>query len=229
MASNIPERCQPRTGGTATPHSASNFVRSSSFSTCWKPGQAIGQGAHVAAALDVVLATQRVDAAAVAADVAGEQDQVDQGQDVVDRVVVLGDAERPADHRAGRLREGVRQLADGVGGDTGLALGVVERVGLDLRLVGLEVDRRAVDELAVLEPRRDDLAGDRVRERDVAADIEAEPAIRPLGAARPARVDRVETRAVVDALEQVVEEDRMRLAGVAAPQDDQVRVLDLTI
>ena len=46
---------------------------------------------------------------------------------------------------------------------------------------------------------------------------------------RPARVDRVQARAVVDALEQVVEEDRMRLAGVAAPQDDQVRVLDLTV
>jgi len=27
----------------------------------------------------------------------------------------------------------------------------------------------------------------------------------------------------------VMEEDRMRLAGVAAPQDDQIRVLDLTI
>ena len=46
---------------------------------------------------------------------------------------------------------------------------------------------------------------------------------------RPARVDRVEPRAVADALEEVVEEDRMRLAGVAAPQDDQVRLFDLTV
>ena len=38
--------------------------------------QPVGQGAHVAAALDVVLAAQRVDAAAVAADVAGQQDEV---------------------------------------------------------------------------------------------------------------------------------------------------------
>ena len=57
-----------------------------------EPGQSIGQRAHVAAALDVVLATERVDAAPVPADVAGEQHQVDQGEDVVDRVVVLGDA-----------------------------------------------------------------------------------------------------------------------------------------
>ncbi len=61
------------------------------------------------------------------------------------------------------------------------------------------------------------------------ADVEAEPDIGPLGGRRPARVDGVEPRAVADALEQVVEEDRMRLAGVAAPQDDQVRVFDLTV
>ena len=46
---------------------------------------------------------------------------------------------------------------------------------------------------------------------------------------RPARVDGVQAGAVADALEHVVEEDRMRLAGVAAPQDDQIRVLDLTV
>ena len=144
--------------------------------------QPVGQGAHVAAALDVVLATQRVDAAAVAPDVTGQQDERDQRQDVVDRVVVLGDAERPADHRARGRGEGVGELADGLGRDAGLALGVLERVRLDLRLVGLEVDRGALDELAVLEPGGDDLAGHRVGQRDVAADVETEPAVRPLGA-----------------------------------------------
>jgi hypothetical protein len=33
----------------------------------------------------------------------------------------------------------------------------------------------------------------------------------------------------VDAAQDVVEEDRMRLPGVAAPEDDQIGVLDLTI
>ena len=103
--------------------------------------QPIRQGAHVAAALDVVLAAERVDAAAVAPDVAGQQDEVDQGEDVVDRVVVLGDAERPADHRLVGRREGVGELADRLGRDAGLALGVLERVALDLGLVGLEVAR----------------------------------------------------------------------------------------
>ena len=190
IASNMPDRCQPRRGGTVTPQAASNFARSVSFSTCWKPGQAVRQGAHVAAALDVVLATQRVDAAAVAPDVSGQQDKVDQGQDVVDRVVVLGDPKGPADHRPRRRRQRVGQLADDVGGDPGLALGVVERVRLDLGLVGIEVGGRPFDELAVLQARGDDLAPDRVRQRDVAADVEAEPPVGPLrrstsGADRP--------------------------------------------
>jgi hypothetical protein len=33
----------------------------------------------------------------------------------------------------------------------------------------------------------------------------------------------------VDAAEEVVEEDRMRLSGVGAPEDDQIGLLDLTI
>jgi hypothetical protein len=123
----------------------------------------------------------------------------------------------------------VGELADRLGRDAGLALGVLERVGLDLGPVLLETLGGVADEGLVLQARGDDLPADRVRERDVAADVEAEPDVRPLGAARPARVDRVQAGAVADAAEEVMEEDRMRLAGVAAPQDDQVRFLGLTI
>ena len=126
-------------------------------------------------------------------------------------------------------REGVGQFADRLGRDARLALGVLERVRLDLGLVGLEAVGRAVDELAVLEAGRDDLARDRVRQRDVRPDVEAQPGIGPFRRRGPAGVDHVQARAVADALEQVVEEDRMRLAGVAAPQDDQVRLLGLMV
>ena len=95
--------------------------------------QPVGQRAHVAAALDVVLAAERVDAAAVSPDVPGEQGERDQGEDVVDRVVVLGDPEGPADHRPVGLGVGVRGLADGLGRHAGLALRVLERVRLDGR------------------------------------------------------------------------------------------------
>ena len=142
-------------------------------------GQAVGEGAHVAAALDVVLPTQWVDAAAVAPDVPRQERQVDQREDVVDGVVVLGDAEGPADHRHRRRRVLVRQLADRVGRDARLALGVGQGVRLDRGGVGVEPLGGVVDELAVPETRGDDLARDRVRERDVGPDVEAEPRGRP--------------------------------------------------
>jgi len=65
---------------------------------------------------------------AVAPDVARKQDQVDQGEDVVDGVVMLGDPECPADHCSWRGRKRVSQLADGVGRHARFPFGVVERV-----------------------------------------------------------------------------------------------------
>ena len=75
----------------------------------------------------------------------------------------------------------------------------------------------------------DDLARHRVRQGDVGADVEAQPAVGPLGRRGPARVDDEQARAVVHALEQVVEEDRVRLTGVRAPEEDDVRLLDLAV
>jgi hypothetical protein len=194
-----------------------------------EPREAIGQGAHVAAALDVVLATQRIHAASIPPDVPGQEHEVDEGQDVVDRVVMLGDPEGPADHRPRRGGERVREFADRLGRHTGLAFRVVEGVRLDLCLVGLEVRRRALDELAVMQVRRDDLAPHGVGQGDIAPDVEPEPAVRPFRRGGPTRIDRVESRALVHGLEHMVEEDRMRLAGIAAPEDDQIGVLDLTV
>jgi hypothetical protein len=123
----------------------------------------------------------------------------------------------------------VGQLADCVGGDARLALGVLEGVALDLVPVGIEVEGRPTDELGVRQPGVDDLAPDGVGEGDVAADIEAEPDVGPLRARGPARVDRVQPGTVSDAAQEVMEEDRMRLPGIAAPEDDQVRLLSLSI
>jgi hypothetical protein len=108
-------------------------------------------------------------------------------------------------------------------------LGVLEGVRLDRPAVALEVVGRPVDELVVGQTGVDDLAPDRVGEGDVAADVEAQPQVRPLGRARPAGVDRDQPGAVADPAQEVVEEDRMRLSGVAAPEQDQIGLLDLTI
>jgi hypothetical protein len=75
----------------------------------------------------------------------------------------------------------VGQLPDRGGRHAGLLLGVFEGVRLDLLAIGLEVGRRTLDELPVRESGRDDLPTDGVRQRDVAADIQAQPDVRPFG------------------------------------------------
>ena len=75
----------------------------------------------------------------------------------------------------------------------------------------------------------DDLAGHRVGQGDVGAHVEAEPQVGPLGADCPPRVDGDQPGAPAHPLQEVVEEDRVRLPGVAAPQEDEVRLLGLTI
>ena len=90
--------------------------------------------------------------AAPAADVAGEQRQIDQREHVVDGVVVLGDAERPADHRLVGARVGVRGLANHVGGHAGRALAELQRVGLDRRPVCVESGRPVLDEASCASP-----------------------------------------------------------------------------
>ena len=191
--------------------------------------QAVRQGAAVAAALDVVLAAQRIEAAAPLAHVPAQERQVDQRQDVVHRVVVLGDAQRPADHRLLGRRVGVSCLADGRRGDAGLALGVLEGVALDARPVALVAGGRATDELLVGQAGGDDLAAHGIGHDDVRAHVQAQPEIRPFGGRRPARVHGEQARAVPHPLQEVMEDDRMGLPGVAAPEENDIRLLELTV
>ena len=55
------------------------------------------EGAHVAGALHIVLATQRIDADAVAADIAGDHGEVGHAHDHGRALAVLGDAEAVVD------------------------------------------------------------------------------------------------------------------------------------
>src|SRR5207248_3004733 len=91
-----------------------------------KPRQAVGNRAHVAAALHIVLPAQRIEAASIATDVSREQPEVDQRQHVVDRVVMLGDAQRPANLRALGLGIRMRRLPNRFRRHPGLAFRALE-------------------------------------------------------------------------------------------------------
>ena len=143
---------------------------------------------------------------------------------------MLGDAERPADHRLVGARVGVRGFANHVRGNAGRALAELERVRLDRRRDTRRIPSCAFAMNAIVrEPGVDDLARHRVGERDVAADVEAHPHVGPLGGRGPPRIDHVEPRAVPDPLQQMVEPDRVRLARVRSPEEDDVRLLDFAV
>ncbi len=191
--------------------------------------QSVGQGSHVSAALDIVLAAQRIEAAAVAAHMAGEQRQRDERQDIVDGVVVLGDAQRPAQDGSFGRGVAVGQLADGFRGHTGLPFGPVQRACLDTLAIGLEAAGGPLDEGIIGQTGGDDLPSDRVGQGDVRADVDPKPQVGPFGRTGATRVDGDDASPVAHPAQQVMEEDRMGLPGVAAPQEHEIGLFDLTI
>ena len=75
-------------------------------------GVDVGEGTHVAGALDVVLPAQGVDAAAGFAEVACEHGEVGATLDVVHAVRMLGDAHGVDDHGRARCGEEARRVRD---------------------------------------------------------------------------------------------------------------------
>ena len=82
-------------------------------------GELVRERAHVARALHVVLAAQRVHADADAADVAGRHGEVRHAHDHGRALAVLGDAEAVIDRAVAAGRVEPRRGADIGGGDAG--------------------------------------------------------------------------------------------------------------
>ena len=97
----------------------------------WKPGRRLGIAPMSPPPCTLFWPRSGLRPAAGPPDVAAEQGEVDQRHDVVDAVVVLGDAERPA--QLGPVGAGIRmgQRADVVRSDAGDALGPLQRPRLD--------------------------------------------------------------------------------------------------
>ena len=97
---------------------------------------------------------------------------------------MFGNSERPAELRAFGAGVVVRQRADSLRGNAGNGFAPFERPLLDTGGIRLETGRGVLDERLVRKSCMDNLAGNRVRERDVRADIQTEPAIGPLCGSR---------------------------------------------
>src|SRR5439155_19302691 len=134
-------------------------------------------------------------------------------------VVVLCDAERPADHPALRTSVLEGHLFDRGRWNTGLCFRPLEGVGLNAPSELLVTGGCSLDELFVGQPGVDDLPRHRVRQPYVATDVDPEPYIGRTGGARAARIDGNQPRTVAHAAQQVMEKDRVGLACVRTPQD----------
>jgi hypothetical protein len=81
--------------------------------------------------------------------VAAEQREIDECADVVDGVVVFGDAQRPAELRPRSKRVRMRKLGDELSWDAGGTLRVFERVWFDTGAIRFEAACGPVDEIPV--------------------------------------------------------------------------------
>ena len=93
--------------------------------------ETIRQSAHITAALNIVLASKRIEPAAVLSDVPSQQRKVDQRQDIVHRVVVFRNSQRPANHCPMRARKRVSHVANGLRRHSRFAFRVFKRVRFD--------------------------------------------------------------------------------------------------
>ena len=144
-------------------------------------GEVHGDGADVAGALDVVLAAQGVEAGAAAADVAGGEGEVDEGEAGLGAVGVLGDAESPVEGGLVGLADDVGGALEGGGRDAGegfLAFGgPVADGGCD----GVEILDAVGDEFFVHEAVADDDVEEGVVHGDVGAGTALEVDVGPAG------------------------------------------------
>src|SRR5476649_2733948 len=127
-----------------------------------KAGEAVRNGAHVTAALNIVLAAQWAHTATITAYVAGENGKIDQRDHVVGGVVMFSDTQRPAKLCAGRFRVGMVRLTDHFRGNARLTLSSIQSVFLHVHLISLKSTGGMLDELFIGQPSRDNFAAHRI-------------------------------------------------------------------
>ena len=110
IASNMSERCHPLLSGSLRAPGLFELRSMFGILHVLESRKLVRERAHVTATLDVVLSTERNDTRAPSADVAGQERQIDEGEDVVGGVVMFRDPERPTKLCAIGLRVCVRQL-----------------------------------------------------------------------------------------------------------------------
>ena len=188
------------------------------------------EGAHVAGALHVVLAAQRIHADAVAADIAGGHGEVGHAHHHRRTLAVLGDAEAVVD--GGIRRSGIEAGggAEFGGRHAGELLGGLGRIlfSRDEARPRLEIVEVAAfaHECLVHQALGDDDMGQRIDEGDVGAGLELQVVggadVRRLHEVDAARIGDDECSPLAQTALHARGEDRMAVRGVGADHQDDV-------
>ncbi len=195
-------------------------------------GICVGESTHVACALHVVLAPERIDSGMGPAHVSGGQDQVGKGHDTGGAALVLGHSQAVYDHRLPGRGVHPGRLPDKIGGNACNAGDALGRIVLYVLLQGLEVLHSRLDELLVLEPFLKDGVEQRVHEGNVGSRLEPEPypILLLLGHSRhigTARIYDDELGAVGYGLFHLEPDYRMGLGGIGTAHHQDVGTYDL--
>ncbi len=194
-------------------------------------GELVREGPHIAGALNVVLAAQRIDPYAVAADVPGDHREVRHRDHHGRALAVFGDAQPVVD---GRVRPGGVQSgrsADIGGGNTAELLGdlgAVLRQADELLPLPIQLGVAALGhELGVDESLVDDRVRHRIHHGHIGAGLQLQVVLsldmRRAHQVDAARVDDDQARALTQALLHPGGEHRVGVGGVGPDHDDDVR------
>ena len=190
-------------------------------------GEDVGQGAHVARSLHVVLAAQRVDAGVRHAHMAGDHGQVGQVHDVGRAGGVLGDAQGVEDARPGGVRVEVGGRADLVLGDSGDLADHVRGVLLhDFPQVVVALAALG-DELPVGPALVDDDVHHAVDQGGIGAGDELQPQLGVVDQLDMARVGHDQPGSAPGGALHLAADDRVRFGGVRPDDEEHVVELDL--
>ena len=185
------------------------------------------RGRHVPVQAEPVRGADQLAAGRV--EVTGDRLQGERSTDRLDARVRVLEARVHEDRAAGGRPDGVRELAQGGGRDTGDRLDAIGREALDVGGQLVEAVREALDEVVVVAPLCDQHVQHPERERPVGARANADP----LGAQRPRRlgaagVDHDDAAAAGLHLLQADEVLRRRCRGrVGTPDEHEVGVVEI--
>ncbi|MCY1408054.1 hypothetical protein D9M71_233710 [compost metagenome] len=187
----------------------------------------VGQTAHVAGALHVVLPAQRVDAGAGTADLAAHQGQVGDRHHVVGAALELGDAHAVGDEGGLGVTDRIRQPLQLGHRHAGLRAGQFRGQAGDMLAQDIDVLAARVEERPVFPAVGEDDLQQTVEQGDVAAQPELDVLLGQAGEPRAARIDHHQPRTARLGTEDARADHRVVLAGIGADQQDQVGAVDI--